>query len=377
MQNARKFDELCNKVRFCTRCVRMEDSARVLSRAAGSLNAPLMFIGEAPGRLGADAYEIPFHGDQAGHNFEELLAFAGLDRSRIFITNAVLCNPKTDAGMNATPIKGEIENCSDYLKEQINLVDPRIVVTLGSVALDALGLIEPHRLILSAHVRTVHRWYGRKVIPLYHPGARAMVHRSMANQRSDYQFVADQVRALERVKRRSSSETKKPVAVLATEILRRRGAVTYFGLHKLVYLVECESWRRLGRPLTGAFFLRQKDGPYCTDLHLAKLRKAVPDLMVSGESNQPTLHLPQRGIFEGQDKSWPQEVSEVVDRVLAAADGLSDAELKTRVYLTGPMRRILRIEKTSLVNLYNSPIDFGEYVDPSHQRAALDSVPPD
>ena len=102
--NEQAFEELCAAVQRCRKCQRMEGSKRVLNRAAGALNATIMFIGEAPGRLGADASEIPFHGDKAGHNFEELLEGASLSRADIFVTNAVLCNPKDENGNNAPPI---------------------------------------------------------------------------------------------------------------------------------------------------------------------------------------------------------------------------------------------------------------------------------
>src|SRR5687767_4808993 len=102
------FDKLCSKVAACVLCPRMVHSQRVLNHSSGSLGAQIMFIGEAPGRLGADNSGIPFHGDKAGHNFEELLEFAKLDRSNIFVTNAVLCNPRDEDGNNSTPTKIEV-----------------------------------------------------------------------------------------------------------------------------------------------------------------------------------------------------------------------------------------------------------------------------
>jgi uracil-DNA glycosylase family 4 len=358
MNTDRKFDELCTKVRFCTRCVRMEESARVLSRSAGALDAKIMFIGEAPGRLGADAHEIPFHGDKAGHNFEELLAFAGLARSDIFVTNAVLCNPKAVTGNNATPNKSEISNCSSYLSEQLGLLRPRIVVTLGSVALEAINAIEMHGLRLAQAVRTMHKWNHTTLIPIYHPGARAMIHRSMANQRSDYQFIAEQFRRLDMRRAPMVGITKRQVADIAREIIRLKGVVSYFALHKLLYLVECESWKRSGRRMTDAFFLRQKDGPYCTDLHLLKLKKALGGLVVSYEGTRPILKLAQRSLFDTEDVKLPAEVEQILVSVIDSAGSLSDAELKTRVYLTSPMRKMLRLEKSKMINLYNSQIRF-------------------
>ena len=360
MQKAHKFDELCNKVRFCTRCERMEESSRILSRAAGPLDAKLMFIGEAPGRLGADASAIPFHGDQAGHNFEELLAFVGLDRNQAFITNAVLCNPRGPEGNNATPNKDEVGNCADYLKEQIDLVDPKIVVTLGSVALEAIKGVAPHNLRMGTSVRTLNRWYGRKLIPLYHPGTRALVHRSMANQRSDYQFVAEQLRRLDKTKKEVAGATKGGVARLVRAIVAERGHVSYFALHKLVFLVECEAMRTLGYCLSDAYFLRQKDGPYCTDLHPAKLRRAIPELSFSGSDNRLTVSFKTKQLFDedGLTELGAGEMP-VVRAVLEKTKGMSDSQLKTRVYLTAPMRKLLREERTQFVNTYNAPIRLG------------------
>jgi uracil-DNA glycosylase family 4 len=363
-----QFDELCNKVRFCTRCPRMDDSARVLSRAAGPLDADIMFIGEAPGRLGADASEIPFHGDKAGHNFEELLAFAGLDRSRIFVTNAALCNPKADNGNNATPSREEVQNCSSYLRTQIELVNPSVVVTLGAVALGAVRLVAPHELDLASSVRTSHPWFGRTLVPLYHPGMRAMIHRSMANQRSDYQYVAERLSHLSSRRRKSSGATKNSVADLARLLIRSRGATSYFALHKLMYLVEWYAWTKRGEPLTNAYFIRQKDGPYCTDLHLAKLRRALVDLVVEGPMERPTLRVAQ-GLFEQAPVSaLPADTAEIVNDVLTSTDGLSDAELKTKVYMSAPMRALLRAERTQLLNLYNAPIRF-DVLSPRAQSA--------
>src|SRR6185295_13816169 len=143
-----RFADLVRRVKACNRCDRMKDSARVLGPGCGSLDAKLVFIGEAPGRLGADSTELPFHGDQSGHNFERLLEQVGLSRYDAFVTNAVLCNPKDRAGNNATPTLAEIANCSGFLAEQLALIDPKVVVTLGAVALKACNNQVHHGLTL-------------------------------------------------------------------------------------------------------------------------------------------------------------------------------------------------------------------------------------
>lgn len=315
-----------------------------------------MFVGEAPGRLGADASGIPFHGDQTGHNFEELLRFVGLDRSQVFITNAVLCNPRTEDGHNATPKKSEVANCSGYLREQIDLVRPKVIATLGAIALEALEHVEPHGLALSRHVRTAHRWYGRILVPLYHPGARALIHRSSPNQRSDFQFLAETLRRATKARKAVYGTTRTEVVDLVRLILARYDQISYFALHKVLYLVEWNALESTGRRASSAFFLRQKDGPYCTDIHLTRLKRALPELVVSGPASRPILSIGKGRQPAEAQSHLPAEYQAVVKRVLESTIHLSDAELKIKVYLTKPLRAILRAERARLVNLYNTPI---------------------
>ncbi len=356
----KKFSDLIKEVRACTLCERMCNSARVLSFAAGNLHAQLMFLGEAPGRLGADQTEIPFHGDAAGKNFEDLLASSGIRRDQVFISNAVLCNPKDDRGNNGTPRPEEVLNCSAFLRRQIELVDPAILVTLGAVALRATAMIAPHSLTLGEDVRTANEWFGRKLIPLYHPGQRAMVHRSHANQRADFQFVSEQLRRLVRPVSSPSGVTRKDILIACKYLLERRGELSYFELHKLAYLAEYLHVRSTGERLTSAFFIRQKDGPYCTDLHIARLKRADPTINIINRGGKLFLHLgatntPQ--LFNENIQLDP-DFRGTLDEVVSRFSFSSEADLKKAVYLTAPMRLILRREKHERVNLFNAPIDF-------------------
>lgn len=355
-----KFHELSNRVKKCKLCPRMNDSARILGLSSGSLEAKVMFIGEAPGRLGADSTGIPFHGDRAGDNFENLLEFAGINREYLFITNAVLCNPKDDKGNNGTPNKDEISNCSNFLKEQIDLINPEIVVTLGASALNATKLVQDHNLTLKASVRTKVNWYGRALITLYHPGQRAMLHRSFANQRSDYQFLAEHIRRIGIKKRVTHGKTNDTLAAVVKTILSINGDTSYFALHKLVYLLELGFVEEYGKRLTGAYFIRQKDGPYCTDLHLTKLKNAIKNLRIRKNGVGLVLSLPSLSLFDDNgDVSSSLDIMDeyIVHRIKEFSDK-SDAEIKTRVYLTRPMKNILRQEKTKNINMYNAPIQF-------------------
>jgi uracil-DNA glycosylase family 4 len=352
-----EFDHLCSIVQKCVKCARMCDSQRVLNRSAGSLNADIMFIGEAPGRLGADNSGIPFHGDKSGHNFEELLDFAKLERSIIFVTNAVLCNPKDELGNNSTPTKIEIQNCAQHLAEQIKIINPKIVVTLGATALESTRFTSFHEFNLKSNVRTANNWYNRILIPLYHPGQRAMMHRSFANQRSDYQFVSEQ---LKRVTTRSSStKTFNPnseVIPIVKEILMNLSSVDYFKLHKLYYLIEYNYFKEHQHRLTNAYIVRQKDGPYCTDLHIQKLKKAMPEMEIRKRNG---------GLFVGFSPNLFNNyqhingtTGDIIKAVIAKYANLSNEEIKTKVYLTSPMREFLKKEKHEHINLYNVPIKF-------------------
>ncbi len=149
-----------------------------------------MFVAEAPGRLGADRTRVPLQGDQTGRNFEILLEAAGLARSEIFITNSVLCNPRDKQGRNARPTRDEIRQCRGHLARTLHIVNPCVVVALGSVALAALGLIVPHALKLRTDVGTVVEWNGRLLVPLYHPGARARIHRPIELQLRDFRNLS-------------------------------------------------------------------------------------------------------------------------------------------------------------------------------------------
>ncbi len=353
-----EFDSLCAKVQACVKCERMCDSQRVLNRSGGSLNADIMFIGEAPGRLGADNSGIPFHGDKSGHNFEELLDFAKIDRSKIFVTNAVLCNPRDEHGNNSTPTKLEVQNCASHLSEQIKILNPKIVVTLGAVALESTRHISPHNLILRENVRTANQWFDRILVPFYHPGQRAMMHRSFANQRSDYQFVAEQLKRLIKPNKKAVQTTNinHDIVSIIKEILFSLNSVDYFKLHKLFYLIEYNYYKVYNERLTNAYIVRQKDGPYCTDLHFQKIKKALPELQIKQVKGNLIFNY-SSSLFT-TDEHINGDIGEIIKQTLAKYGNLSNAEIKTKVYLTDPMKAFLRLEKHDGINMYNVPIQF-------------------
>ncbi len=126
-----RFEHFSKSVQQCNLCQRAYSSLKVLSDRNGNIYSKIIFIAEAPGRLGAEKTGIPLCGDKTGENFELLLKNIGWNRNDIFITNAILCNPKIESGNNATPNLEEIKNCSFFLMMTINLINPDLIVTLG------------------------------------------------------------------------------------------------------------------------------------------------------------------------------------------------------------------------------------------------------
>jgi len=190
VNKAKLFKELAGEAAACTRCPAMCGRTAVLGELNGSPDARVMFVGEAPGRKGADRTRVPFSGDQSGANLDRFLNSIDLKREEIFITSAALCNPRSESGANRKPMQKELQNCSEFLRRTIELVDPRVIVTLGSVALEALKRIQYHELNLKESAARIHSWNGRVLVPIYHPSPQVLAsHRREAEQLQDYQVV--------------------------------------------------------------------------------------------------------------------------------------------------------------------------------------------
>lgn len=181
------FEELAKRARGCVICPDLAKKTAVLSELNGNINPRVLFVAEAPGRQGADRTRRPFCGDKSGENFQFLIDSIKLKREEIFVTNAVLCSPRKQNGANRRPKQSEIRNCSSFLKETIDLIDPEILATLGTVALGALAAIEDHDLKIKQSVGKAVAWYGRILIPFYHPSPQVIAAiRNLKQQQADY-----------------------------------------------------------------------------------------------------------------------------------------------------------------------------------------------
>lgn len=189
-QQRAQFSQLAEEAAACRRCPELCERRAVLSELNGNLSPRVMFLGEAPGRQGGDRTRVPFSGDQSGRNFARFIASINLAREDAFISNAVLCNPRKATGANRRPTETEITNCSKFLRRQLELINPPVVVTLGAVSLAALRRIEYHDLSLKEAAGRVYQWNGRWLVPVYHPSPQVLAsHRREAAQLQDYRGI--------------------------------------------------------------------------------------------------------------------------------------------------------------------------------------------
>jgi DNA polymerase len=157
--------ELYREVADCTRCPLHETRTKAVF-GAGNADAELMFVGEAPGAE-EDRQGLPFVG-RAGQLLNELLVEIGLSREEVFIANVLKSRPPG----NRDPQPGEIEACEPYLWEQVRLIEPRVVCTLGNFATKLLTG-SPTGITRVRGEPQVHELGGRTVflLPLFHPAA--------------------------------------------------------------------------------------------------------------------------------------------------------------------------------------------------------------
>jgi uracil-DNA glycosylase len=171
----------------CTKCPQLASTRTTVVFGSGDADADLMFIGEAPG-ANEDKQGLPFVG-QAGKLLDTLLGEIGLTRADVFVVNVLKCRPPG----NRDPLPGEIDNCQDYLFRQLELIEPRVVCTLGNFATKLLRA-DPGTGITRLHGREELRQIGPRVVrlyPLYHPAA-ALYTRSMLDVlRADFQRIPE------------------------------------------------------------------------------------------------------------------------------------------------------------------------------------------
>jgi DNA polymerase len=177
--------EVYNQASVCERCSLSETRHRVVF-GAGNADADLMFVGEAPGAE-EDRQGLPFVG-RAGAFLTKLLEGIGMKREDVFINNVLMCRPPG----NRDPQPEEIDTCRPWLEQRIELIQPRVICTLGNFATKLLTAnptgITKVRGTPQEHLIGGHWVY---MLPLFHPAAGLRTP-SVADQlREDFQRIPD------------------------------------------------------------------------------------------------------------------------------------------------------------------------------------------
>jgi uracil-DNA glycosylase family 4 len=173
--------EVFAEAQVCTRCAELAATRRKVVFGAGNADADLMFVGEAPG-ASEDEQGVPFVG-RAGQLLEKLLEEIGMSREEVFIANTLKCRPPG----NRDPLPVEIENCREYLYRQVELIQPRVICTLGNFSTkllrgDPTGITRLHG---QPEVLTL----GRRAVrlyPIYHPAAALYTPSTLGVLRQDF-----------------------------------------------------------------------------------------------------------------------------------------------------------------------------------------------
>jgi DNA polymerase len=181
---------VCNAINACQKCGLSATRTRAVP-GEGDPNSELMFVGEGPG-FHEDQQGRPFVG-AAGKFLEEMLASIGYQRTDVYIANVVKCRPPG----NRDPLPDEVEACRPYLLEQISLIRPKLIVTLGRFSLtwffpkDAIGKVHG----------SLRRLDGQYYFHLYHPAAALHAGNLRKTIEEDFRRIPaalDKIRQLER-----------------------------------------------------------------------------------------------------------------------------------------------------------------------------------
>jgi uracil-DNA glycosylase family 4 len=165
----------------CVRCQELASTRKNVVFGAGNADADLMFVGEAPG-ASEDEQGLPFVG-RAGKLLSTLLGEIGMSREDVFIANVLKCRPPG----NRDPLPVEIENCHEYLYRQVELIQPRVICSLGNFSTKLLR--DDPTGITRLHGRPEDLTLGGRTVrlyPIFHPAAALYTPRMLETLREDF-----------------------------------------------------------------------------------------------------------------------------------------------------------------------------------------------
>ncbi|HZC58851.1 MAG TPA: uracil-DNA glycosylase, partial [Chthoniobacterales bacterium] len=196
----KRFEELRSQVLACTKCPNLVAFRHTVVFGVGNPKAELMFVGEAPG-ADEDMQGEPFVG-RAGELLTKIIQTMGYQRSDVYIANVLKCRPDIPPGSpNRQPTVTEMETCLPYLRQQIELIRPKIMVALGGTAMRGLfGTAEPMKQLRG-------RWHDFDSIPVmatFHP-SYLLRNQALSEKRKVWE---DMLQVLERLGRQITERQK-------------------------------------------------------------------------------------------------------------------------------------------------------------------------
>jgi DNA polymerase len=193
IEKAAAFAALRERALACVKCPHLASSRKTVAFGVGSIDAQLMFVGEAPG-ADEDEQGEPFVG-KAGQLLTKIIQATGLSRADVYIANILKCRPDTpgQSAGNRKPTSDEMATCIPYLHEQIDLIQPKVIVALGATAVE--GLLG--KTLGITKLRGTWKTYrGTPLMPTYHP-AYLLRNQAMSEKRKVWEDMLAVMEKLE------------------------------------------------------------------------------------------------------------------------------------------------------------------------------------
>ena len=213
-----KLESIAENVRECQECELCETRIKAVP-GKGNFDADVIFVGEAPGR-NEDIHGEPFVG-AAGKRLDMILEDTGIDRKDVYITNIVKCRPPK----NRVPSKKEEESCNDFIKQEIEIINPKIICVMGNTA---YGTLLDGKEITKNHGKIVEK-DGRKFFVTFHPAATIYNQKLVEELKEDFRKLAKFLETKDEPKQYEErrcdycmAKTKHEVVVMPKVVTRKR-----------------------------------------------------------------------------------------------------------------------------------------------------------
>lgn len=177
-------EKLNSRVTGCTKCRLMNQGQRRVV-GTGAIEPLVFFLGESPGRLGADQTGIPFTQDRCGRLLRKMIERIGLCPQEIYISNVLKCNPRNAKGKNRRPSNEELVNCHEYLLAELNAVRAKVIVPLGEIA--SREFLGEKVCMKEINAKIFNHVDFGIIFPLFHPGYIIRGNYSVSRYRQDFE----------------------------------------------------------------------------------------------------------------------------------------------------------------------------------------------